>query len=355
MNNGATFRHPVFTKPAPCKGLQDFMQGSKRLSPAPCKGLQDFQGFFNLSQAREENTKEFTFSQGEKSMLPQPLQVLLSLAAVGVGGKTTLAQPLHNPCKGRGAVMTSKAIETHYNGYRFRSRLEARWAVFFDALRVDYEYEKQGYDLGEAGCYLPDFWLPAWQCWVEIKATPEHVTAHEKAKAWALARHTSALVFMFFRCDLPDIRIDDGMPTFPHYGRYYAPDGAWGGLMAFGVCCQCDRVTLGYHGGHYVHCAPAYDFQHCSTNALGDGVSDDPRIVQAFQYAKSARFEHGELGARPRTPDHPPETTGHPDDHVLPDHLRNHPDSRVRRRWFGIYRRCNELKARYRQDPMCSK
>jgi hypothetical protein len=27
-----------------------------------------------------------------------------------------------------------KAIETSYKGYRFRSRLEARWAVFFDAL-----------------------------------------------------------------------------------------------------------------------------------------------------------------------------------------------------------------------------
>ncbi len=29
-----------------------------------------------------------------------------------------------------------KAIETRYKGYRFRSRLEARWAVFFDALSV---------------------------------------------------------------------------------------------------------------------------------------------------------------------------------------------------------------------------
>jgi hypothetical protein len=28
--------------------------------------------------------------------------------------------------------MSAKAIETHYKGYRFRSRLEARWAVFFD-------------------------------------------------------------------------------------------------------------------------------------------------------------------------------------------------------------------------------
>ena len=34
-----------------------------------------------------------------------------------------------------------KAIETEYKGYRFRSRLEARWAVFFDACGVKWEYE----------------------------------------------------------------------------------------------------------------------------------------------------------------------------------------------------------------------
>ena len=41
-----------------------------------------------------------------------------------------------------------KAIETEYKGYRFRSRLEARWAVFFDACGVSWEYEPEGYDLG---------------------------------------------------------------------------------------------------------------------------------------------------------------------------------------------------------------
>ena len=65
--------------------------------------------------------------------------------------------------------MDIKAIETVYNGYRFRSRLEARWAVFFDALGVKYEYEPEGYDLGEAGKYLPDFWLPEYSLWVEVK------------------------------------------------------------------------------------------------------------------------------------------------------------------------------------------
>lgn len=62
-----------------------------------------------------------------------------------------------------------KAIETVYNGYRFRSRLEARWAVFFDLMDIQYEYEKEGFDLGDDVLYLPDFWLPELDCWFEVK------------------------------------------------------------------------------------------------------------------------------------------------------------------------------------------
>lgn len=61
-----------------------------------------------------------------------------------------------------------KAIETEYKGYLFRSRLEARWAVFLDALEEEWEYEKEGYEL-ESGRYLPDFWLPRLNMWLEIK------------------------------------------------------------------------------------------------------------------------------------------------------------------------------------------
>ena len=52
-----------------------------------------------------------------------------------------------------------RAIETEYKGYRFRSRLEARWAVFFDACGVRWEYEPEGFDLGNGQMYLPDFLL----------------------------------------------------------------------------------------------------------------------------------------------------------------------------------------------------
>lgn len=82
-----------------------------------------------------------------------------------------------------------KAIETRYKGYRFRSRLEARWAVFFDALGVHYQYEPQGFTLRNwtAGAnynYLPDFLLydrdgqPA--AWVEIKPFMPQLTELSK-------------------------------------------------------------------------------------------------------------------------------------------------------------------------------
>lgn len=92
-----------------------------------------------------------------------------------------------------------KAIETRYKGYRFRSRLEARWAVFFDALGVQWEYEKEGYDLGKLGWYLPDFWLPGLECWVEIK--PEYPSEDEMRKCDELAEGTGRAVVI--ACELP--------------------------------------------------------------------------------------------------------------------------------------------------------
>lgn len=50
-------------------------------------------------------------------------------------------------------------IQTRYAGCLFRSRIEARWAVFFDQLKIPWRYEPEGYDLGEQGWYLPDFLL----------------------------------------------------------------------------------------------------------------------------------------------------------------------------------------------------
>lgn len=93
-----------------------------------------------------------------------------------------------------------KAIETVYNGYRFRSRLEARWAVFFDELGIEYRYEFEGYNLNGIR-YLPDFWFPEQEffpegAWIEIKGQPP--TLEEKEKALMLATETDKPVYIFY-------------------------------------------------------------------------------------------------------------------------------------------------------------
>lgn len=96
--------------------------------------------------------------------------------------------------KGKSNPFKFKVIETRYNGYHFRSRLEARWAVFFDTLGIKYHYEPEGYDL-EGTWYLPDFWLPDYASFVEIKPTPPNTG--EALKASQLALCTGKQVYIF--------------------------------------------------------------------------------------------------------------------------------------------------------------
>ena len=73
-----------------------------------------------------------------------------------------------------------KAIETEYKGYKFRSRLEARWAVFFDKMGYKWQYELEGYRTNydkNSIFYLPDFYLPDFHTWVEVKGSDEALMA----------------------------------------------------------------------------------------------------------------------------------------------------------------------------------
>lgn len=42
-----------------------------------------------------------------------------------------------------------KSIDTSYKGYKFRSRLEARWDIFFDEIGLKWEYEPEGFEFGD--------------------------------------------------------------------------------------------------------------------------------------------------------------------------------------------------------------
>ena len=60
------------------------------------------------------------------------------------------------------------ALPTYYGGVKFRSGLEARWAMYFDLINVEWRYEDEGYEL-PSGRYLPDFWLPVAGMHAEVK------------------------------------------------------------------------------------------------------------------------------------------------------------------------------------------
>lgn len=99
-----------------------------------------------------------------------------------------------------------KPIVTVYDGYRFRSRLEARHAVLFNELGVKYAYEDEGYVL-EGIPYLPDFWLPDLDCYVEVKGMKP--TEEERHKARLLALYSQKSVFTFYgNIETPDFTID---------------------------------------------------------------------------------------------------------------------------------------------------
>lgn len=155
---------------------------------------------------------------------------------------------------------TIKAIETHYKGYRFRSRTEARWAIFFDTLGIQWEYEKEGYELdGER--YLPDFWLSTVNMWAEVKPGPFDKRARRLVEK--LAKHTGAEVLML-----------DGTPEVTEYVSVL-PEG---GTLSY--------LLSNYHNypqdEHRFYCFPADDEIWQSDTAV------------AVEAAKSARFEHGE-------------------------------------------------------------
>ncbi len=92
--------------------------------------------------------------------------------------------------RGKGAP-DPRPIPTRYAGHLFRSRNEARWAVFFNMLNVRWQYEPEGYTDGRIR-YLPDFWLPDFDCFWEVKPDDQY----DMAKIDMLVKATGKTVYV---------------------------------------------------------------------------------------------------------------------------------------------------------------
>ncbi|GGK61876.1 hypothetical protein Sme01_03730 [Sphaerisporangium melleum] len=190
--------------------------------------------------------------------------------------------------------MTINPIETRYAGCRFRSRLEARHAVFFDHLGLQWEYEPQGFHTS-AGPYLPDFRILQGgveePLWIEVR--PVDVSRDlGPFLAFGFNDETGEVLHQAYRVgDLPDPkRIVDDWGT-PGVGEALSPadDGA---PYFWCVCASGQHVGIEFEArGHRIKCA-------CNRSIEGDWghTARHPRLLEAFAAARSARFEHGESG-----------------------------------------------------------
>jgi hypothetical protein len=191
-----------------------------------------------------------------------------------------------------------KAIETVYKGYRFRSRLEARWAVFFDALGVNWLYEHEGYEL-LSGRYLPDFFLPESKLWVEVK--PLEPSPLEQVRAEDLLTFTGQSVF-----------ISNGLPDSYgtlHTRQYNDEYQVWEERFKH-VVLSAKLFTSKQKP--YQLCAVVHDPDFQRSGICRDYSYEDALVAvsretlraregthnyRALMAARAARFEFGEAGA----------------------------------------------------------
>jgi hypothetical protein len=154
-----------------------------------------------------------------------------------------------------------KSIQTQYRDYLFRSRLEARYAVFLDFCHEKWDYEAEGYDLDDGDRYLPDFWLPRLKCFLEVKA--QYPNKREIRVCRKLQFHTGN-----------SVAICHGLPT-ENEGLLFGFSNENGGMLT-------------------------EDFTQWAVEDGGLALSTDTEIVchpvicDAARAAKQARFEHNQ-------------------------------------------------------------
>ena len=175
--------------------------------------------------------------------------------------------------------MVAPVIQTRFMGYRFRSRLEARWAVFLQTLGIPWEYEPEGFDLGQAGWYLPDFKLTVPNLetvYVEVK--PRYAQDADWVKAKALA--ASGVNVLLWGGE-PGLRSDTLCLGNPVDAARY------GGSVVLQTETGPEALVH-YERGRLVFASRRDDYTKAEY-----GISQ----LEAVRAAKGARFEHGECGA----------------------------------------------------------
>jgi len=142
--------------------------------------------------------------------------------------------------------------DSRYEGTWFKSKLEARWAVFFDSFNMKWKYESRGFFLKKSNLYyLPDFYLPDLDVWWEVK--PDEPGEVEQEKCSDLCEQTKSRVFVAFG-DIPFPHPGDGISAY--CWMYHlcneqikgAGTIGWDSSYWWCLCNSCLKAGIEYEG-----------------------------------------------------------------------------------------------------------
>lgn len=185
-----------------------------------------------------------------------------------------------------------KAIDTEYKGHLFRSRLEARYAVYFDNLGVIWEYESEGYELGEGDRYLPDFYLPTYGIFAEVKPIPFDYKEHSKCKR--LAVKTRKIVVELV--GLPNTNPKDIIVPHQYYACSSCGKKEEYDINDKRIYCKCKakhNIVTGINivEGFLLFQSDKKSYSPIYYGNISDCYTEDKRILEAVNAATKARFE----------------------------------------------------------------
>src|SRR5699024_4157121 len=167
----------------------------------------------------------------------------------------------------------------------FRSRLEARWAVFFDRLGIEWQYEPQGFVLPGGRHYLPDFLLVESGTWIEVKGHPSLVSEDflmEASSALPDDNGQGECVHgLMLLTGIPDASTACNDFSWPVY--------VGGGADHYGFGSYKKNRRPWWHDNSGF---PNKD--DLPSMSLEEEMREDVR--RAYTAARSARFEHGQRG-----------------------------------------------------------
>ena len=205
-------------------------------------------------------------------------------------------------------------IPTIYKHTQFNSRLDARWAVFFEKIGFQWNYLISSTGANQAPAYSPKFWLADQQVFADVRFQEPPLNLRKRMARYARSNALWVIVgspsirfednlleseYIVHRFQFPD-EVEDqetfvtaqvNQPT--HVRITYDPDIPDWSEEVFAVCSGCGKTVglqerdLFYSERLALFTSSEADF--CCNEAAG--IANHKRLLSAYKAAMIERFE----------------------------------------------------------------